>query len=378
MRICVITSAKLPPEEGIGNYIYNMSKEFIRKGHNVTVITRGSLNKTQKDHFENIELYKVPFALVYPFHVHIHGFFVNELLKSIEHNFDVIHIHTPLPPTINSKVPIVLTIHSSMIDAEKVIDRHDLVSLATKFQAKYISYPIERKLVKNADLITTVSKKVAKDLKKYELDYNNIRIIYNGVDENLFSPVDKKVGGKYILYTGRISYGKGLVELIDCAKEVLMSHSDIHFILAGNGPLINELKLKVKNLNLEDRIKFLGHVGRNDIVKLYQNAHIFVFPSHYEGLPGSLLEAMSCKLPIVATKVPGNIELIDHGVNGIMVPPKNARALKEAILTLLDDAYMRNKLGDKARDTIISSGFTWGKISDNILRCYQSIQKNGN
>ena len=75
MRICVITSAKLPPEEGIGNYIYNMSKEFIRKGHNVTVITRGSLNKTQKDHFEDIELYKVPFVLLYPFHVHIHGFF---------------------------------------------------------------------------------------------------------------------------------------------------------------------------------------------------------------------------------------------------------------------------------------------------------------
>ena len=113
-------------------------------------------------------------------------------------------------------------------------------------------------------------------------------------------------------------------------------------------------------------------------VKLYQNAHMFVFPSHYEGLPGSLLEAMSCKLPIVATKVPGNIELIEHCVNGILVPPKNAHALKEAILTLLDDADMRNKLGDKARDTIISSGFTWGKISDNILRCYQSIQKNGN
>ena len=63
---------------------------------------------------------------------------MNELLKSIEHNFDVIRIHTPLPPTINSKVPIVLTIHSSMIDAEKVIDRHEFSFFCTKFQAKYI------------------------------------------------------------------------------------------------------------------------------------------------------------------------------------------------------------------------------------------------
>lgn len=253
---------------------------------------------------------------------------MNGLPKSIEHNFDVIHIHTPLPPTINSKVPIVITVHYSMIDAEKVIDINDLFSLATKFQAKYISYPIERKLLKNANLITTISKKVATDLKEYGLDYNNIRIRYNGVDEDLFSPVDKKTGRKYILYTGRISYGKGLVELIDCAKEVLMSHSDIQFILAGNGPLINELKVKVKNLNLEDRIKFLGHVGRNDIVKLYQNAHMFVFPSHYEGLPGSLLEAMSCKLPIVATKVPENIELVEHYVNGILVPPKKCTCIE--------------------------------------------------
>ena len=65
-------------------------------------------------------------------------------------------------------------------------------------------------------------------------------------------------------------------------------------------------------------------------------------------------------------------------MNGILVPPKNARALKEAILSLLDDADMRTKLGDKARDTIIRSGFTWKKISDNILRCYHSIQKNAN
>ena len=373
MRICVITSANFPPGEGIGNYIYNMSKELIRKGHTVTVITRGKLNKTQKDHFEDIEIYKVPFVLAYPFHVHIHGFFVKKLLKSIEHDFDVIHIHTPLPPTIKSQIPTMLTVHTSMIDAAETINITDLYSLASKFQAKYISYPIEEKLLKNADLITTVSKKGIMDLKRYGVDTDNITVIYNGVDENLFSPIDNKSNGeKYVLYTGRISSGKGLIELIECAKEVLMFHDDIRFVLAGDGPLLRTLKENIANLDLEDRIKFLGHVGRNDIVKLYQNAHIFIFPSHYEGLPGSLLEAMSCKLPIVATEVPGNIELIEHNINGILVPSRDVSSLSKAIRNLLNDPDKREKLGINARKTI-ENKFTWNAVSDRILNCYYSI-----
>lgn len=378
MRICVITSANFPPEEGIGNYIYNMSKELIRKGNQVTIITRGSLRKTYREDFDGIALYKVPFIFAYPFHVLIHGFFVNKLLKSIEQDFDLIHIHTPLPPIIKSHIPIVVTVHSPMINGAKAIDITDLFSLATKFQAKYISYPLEKKLLRYAGLISTVSINVSKELEEYGFNSENITVIYNGVDENLFSPVVKNCGEKYILYTGRISYGKGLVELVECAKEICMCRGDIRFILAGDGPLLSDFKERVKDFNLEDRIEFLGHVNRNEIVKLYQNAHLFVFPSYYEGLPGSLLEAMSCKLPIVATKVPGNIELIENNVNGILVPSKDSNALKEAVLTMLDDAEMRLRLGEKARDTIIKNGFTWNSVSNNILQCYHSVQKIGN
>ena len=374
MNICVITSAKFPPEEGIGNYIYNMSKEFIKKGHSVTVITRGGFHKTQKENFEGIELYRVPFIMAYPFHVHIHGVFLKRLLKSIEHEFDVIHIHTPLPPPIKSQVPIVLTVHSPMINGAKVIAIKDLYSLATKFQAKYISYPIEKKLFENSDAITAVSNRVANELEEYGLNSEDIEVVYNGVDESVFTPLDEKCEDKYILYTGRISYGKGLVELIECANVVCNHRDDIRFILAGDGPLLPELTKKVRDLNLENRIEFLGRVDRNRIIKLYQNATIFAFPSYYEGLPGSLLEAMSCKLPIVATEVSGNVELIEHNVNGILVQPKNATALSESILALIDDSVTKERLGNNARKTIVN-GFTWDAISDKILRCFEIAQK---
>jgi glycosyltransferase involved in cell wall biosynthesis len=372
MNICVITSAKFPPEEGIGNYIYNMSKEFIKKGHDVTVITRGNFQKTYLENYDGIKIYRVPFIFIYPFHVHIHGIFVNKLLKFIEDDFDVIHIHSPLPPLVKSQVPVLLTIHSPMKSGAGVLNITDLFSLATKFQAKYISYPLEVKLIKNSSMVTAVSSTVSKNLEDYGLKAEYIKLVYNGVDQNIFFPSGTKPEEKYILYTGRISYGKGLVELIDCAKEVCKIRNDVSFVLAGDGPLLSNLKKKVIDMNLQNRIRFLGRVNRKTITNLYQNATIFAFPSYYEGLPGSLLEAMACQLPIVATEVPGNIELIEHNINGILIPPKNVSALSKAILDLLDDPDKKEKFGRNARKTI-ENKFTWDAVSDRILSCYKSI-----
>jgi len=374
MNICVITSAKFPPEEGIGNYIYNMSREFIKKGHNVSVITRGNLQKTHFETYDGIKIYKVPFLFLYPFHVHIHGIFLNKFLKSIENNFDIIHVHSPLPPLIKSKLPVMITFHSPMKSGASVLKVTDLFSLATKFQAKYISYPLEIKLINNSSIVTAVSSTVSKNLEEYELKAENIKLVYNGVDQNSFFPSDKKTNEKYILYTGRISYGKGLVELIDCAIEVCRVRRDINFILAGDGPLLPNLKKKIIDKNLQNRIKFSGQVDRKTIISLYQNATIFAFPSYYEGLPGSLLEAMACQLPIVATEVPGNIELIEHNKNGVLVPPKDSSALFRAIMDLLDEPDKRKNLGKNARVTI-ENKFTWDAVSNRILSYYESILK---
>jgi glycosyltransferase involved in cell wall biosynthesis len=372
MNICIITSAKFPPEEGIGNYIYNMSKEFIKKGHNVSIITRGNFQKTHLETYDKIKIYKVPFLFLYPLHIHIHGIFVNKFLKSIEDNFDIIHIQSPLPPLVKSKLPIMLTIHSPMKNGANVLKVTDLFSLATKFQAKYISYPLEIKLIRNSSMVTAVSSTVSENLKDYGLKTENINLVYNGVDQNIFFPSNRKIEEKYVLYTGRISYGKGLVELINCAKEVCRVKKDVNFILAGDGPLLPNLKKKVIDMNLQNKIKFLGNVDRKRIIYLYQNATIFAFPSYYEGLPGSLLEAMACQLPIIATEVPGNIELIEHKKNGILIPPKDSSSLFRAIVNLLDDPVKRENLGKNARETV-ENNFTWDTVSDRILGYYNSM-----
>ena len=373
MNICVITSAKFPPEEGIGNYIYNMSQEFIRKGHNVTVITRGGFHRTQKENFEDIELYRVPFLPVYPLHVQFHAIFVKKLIRTLESNFDVLHFHTPLPPIIKSYIPIITTVHTPMKTDTGRVELVNPFSVAVKLQGK-ASYLIERKLFGISDKVTSVATSVSEELAEYGLNPKEVEVIGNGVDENLFCPVETKADERYILYTGRLSYRKGLFDFIKCGVEVCEKHQDIKFKLTGKGPLLDKLKNIVAESGHEDRFEFLGHVDKSRLIELYQNATIFVLPSHYEGLPTTLLEAMACGLPVVATAVSGNLDVIESGKNGVLVPIKSPNKMAGAVSSLLDDEARMVELGLAARKTI-EDRFTWDAISGKILQCYESVMQ---
>jgi glycosyltransferase involved in cell wall biosynthesis len=369
MNICIVFSTPWPPEEGIGNYVYNLSMKLAEKGHKVTVITRGS-SKTERKIINDVEVIKAPFFPAYPFHVQLHGIFVNKIFSSMEPSFDIVHIHTPLSPLIRTSLPIITTVHTPMLTDGRSIEKVNLRSGI--MHARFISYPLEMKLIKRSDMITAVSNSVAQELEEYGLYSHEVVVIGNGVDENLFVPIQIKNKERYILYTGRLSYRKGLFDFIKCGIMVCAKYTDIKFKLTGKGPLKDKLKNTVAESGFEDRFEFLGHVDKSKLIELYQNATIFILPSHYEGLPTTLLEAMSCGLPIVATAVSGNLDVVESGKNGILVPVKSPDKMAEAISSLLENENLRKELGIAARRTI-EDKFTWDSISDKILKCYYSI-----
>ena len=92
----MIMSTPFPPEEGIGNYVYNISRKLVQRGNNVTIMTRGSLDGTRKEMAGDIEVLRVRFIPIDPFHVHLHGLFVERQLQALSRSFDMVHIHTPL------------------------------------------------------------------------------------------------------------------------------------------------------------------------------------------------------------------------------------------------------------------------------------------
>lgn len=379
MKICMILSTPFPPKEGIGYYTYNLSKKLIEAEHKVVVITRGSWTKNQREVFDDIEVIRIPFIPIYPFYLQIHELFLRKIFKSLESDIDVVHIHSPLPPHIKTTHPVILTIHTPMLSDNNYIKINSIYSLFTKISARFVSFPLELKHIKSSDIITTVSKSVAQELKEYGLNPDEISVVSNGVDEKLFYPSKKESENdkKYIMYAGRIDREKGLFDLAESAKSICIQRPDISFIIAGNGRDLNKLRRKIKKIGLQNRFIFLGQIEKNQIIKLYQNATLFILPSYHEGLPTVLLEAMSCGLPVIATDVRGNRDLISNGKNGILVPPQDPKKMAETIITLLEDKKLMELLGKNARKTIIEK-YTWNTVSNNFLKCYESLAGRSN
>ncbi|HEC81217.1 MAG TPA: glycosyltransferase family 1 protein [Thermoplasmatales archaeon] len=364
----------MPPEEGIGYFTYNLSRKLIEKGHQVTIITRGSLNKTQRETLDDIKVIKAPFIPLYPFYLHIHGMFVKRIIKSLESEIDILHFHTPLPPFIKTPFPTITTVHTPMLVDNRYIKISSLYSLLSKISAKLVSYPLELKIIQHSDIVTTVSKSVAQELREYHLNPERVAVVGNGVDEKLFCPKQKisEDTKKYVMFAGRIDREKGLFDLVESARYICSERSDVFFVIAGKGRDLDKLKQMVKKKGILNRFIFVGQVDRDQLVKLYQNATIFVFPSYHEGLPGAVLEAMSCGLPVVATDVRGNSDIIINEKNGILVPPRSPRKLADAIYKLLEHEDLRKNLGSNARK-IVEKRYSWNVVSNRFIRCYESL-----
>lgn len=366
MKIAMIMSTPFPPEEGIGFHVYNLSKNLIEKGHKVTVITRGSL-KFETDIFEDINIIRVPFIKLYPFHVYIHGILLNKLFKDIEKDFNIVHLHNPLIPLIKTKLPVITTMHGSIVEHVASMELIDLKSFFSRILGRTVSYAISKNLMKSSNKVVVISESVDEQIKKY-YNFDNFEIIYNGVNTYKFYP--NEFEDNYILYVGRLGHGKGIFDLLKAA-EMLTKDTNIKLLIAGKGELEGKISSILKNEGLTN-VKLLGHVKQEDLINLYQNAKIFVFPSHYEGLPTVILEAMASGLPIVTTSVSGCKDLINDGYNGLLVPPEDPGKLYDAIFRLLNEPELCEYLGKNARSTA-ENVYSWNIIADKIEIAYKNI-----
>jgi glycosyltransferase involved in cell wall biosynthesis len=301
---------------------------------------------------------------------------VNRLWRQIEAQFDVINEHTPLPPVVNTSLPIVTTVHSPMRADTAATVGFDWHSLLLRLQTP-VSQRIETALFRRSKKITAVAHWVAEALQPYGVDLAEVTITGNGVEACFLDQPALQRKESLVLYTGRIAPGKGLQELIEAAKIMTKRHldPDLRFVLVGEGLLLPKLRQLVSQAGLQNNFDFTGHLGadrRDDLVQLYQRASIFVLPSHHEGMPTALLEAMATGLPVVSTAVGGAREVVVHGENGLLVPPQKPAALAGALLTLLGDAALRNRLGRNARTTV-ERRYSWDAVSERYLACYEQV-----
>jgi len=174
----------------------------------------------------------------------------------------------------------------------------------------------------------------------------NIKIIPNALPDLGKDLAVLENDEKIILYVGRFEWEKDPEILIRSFKIVLESHRDWKLIMAGDGPLLREMKKLSLSLGLDGKVEFLGKV--KEVEKLYKTASIFVLPSIVEGFPNSLIEAMSFGLPCVCFSDIPYEDIISHSINGVVVDSHEPYALSEAIIKLVEKPDLRKKLGNAA------------------------------
>ncbi len=188
-----------------------------------------------------------------------------------------------------------------------------------------------------------------------------IPIIPNGVDGALYTADAREWSPPRLFSVGRVVYQKGF----DLGLRALAQLTDLdwEWCIAGDGPQMETLKSLAQELGIAERVTFLGWQSKEELAKDYHQANLFLFPSRHEGMPNAVLEAMSSGLPVVATRIAGNEELVIEGETGLLVPSENVDELCDALRKLITDPALQQKMGAASRQRV-EQNYTWQKVAE--------------
>jgi glycosyltransferase involved in cell wall biosynthesis len=203
--------------------------------------------------------------------------------------------------------------------------------------------------------------------------------IYNGIDLERFRPAGRRelrqecgipVDAPAVAVVARLQALKGHEDLLRGLPAVWERFPELRVLLAGQGPHEAHLRGLSESLDGQGRVRFLGHC--RDVRPVLEAADLFVLPSHKEGLPNALLEAMAMGLPVVATGVGGTGEVVRDGETGLLVPPADPPALAAALCRLLESASLRERLVRDARQRL-QAQFSLAQAVDQVEALLRSV-----
>ena len=228
--------------------------------------------------------------------------------------------------------------------------------------------------------LTVVSTAMKKTVVELGIVPDKVEVISMGVDlKGLFTP-DPSVQRKTdeLLFVGRLVEKKGVQSLLEAMPNVMEKHPTVRLVLAGSGPMETELRQQAQRLHLSEKIDFLGMVTQTQLPALYQRATLAIFPfivaksGDQEGFGLVQVEAMGCECPVIAGDLPAIHDIITHEENGLIFPSGNAQALADAIIKLLDDPELRDRLAREGRKSVVQK-FDWEIVAGKYAGVYDSL-----
>ncbi len=256
----------------------------------------------------------------------------------------------------------------SVITVRGVMAKRDLV--VNSAQKLYL-YTLASRAFKEATLVRCLTRSDAAEVARYGCPQEKIRVIPNFVDTEAFRPSGEE--GDHILWYGRFVEEKGVANLVEAGQSVIEKDPSASFILAGDGPLRDEVASMVAQRGLAKSFSMPGKVDRAGLLPLLREASIVVLPSLKEGMPFSLLEAMSSGKAVVASDIPGINDVVVDGETALLVPPCDPRSLAGAMISLRRDPSFRERLGAAARRSVLER-FSEGAVVGRVEALYKEAR----
>jgi glycosyltransferase involved in cell wall biosynthesis len=222
--------------------------------------------------------------------------------------------------------------------------------------------PLRRNIFKHAQAVCAPSQGL-KELSE-KADPFSVQVVANGIDTDLFRPEpERRAKVPKLLSVGRLHAQKNVGYLLNLVVAIKRK-TDVRAQIIGDGPERSSLEAAATALGIADCVQFAGWLPREEVREAYQSATFLVHASSYEGMSNVILEALASGLPVIASDIPGNVELINDDANGFLFDPASDPALlTERILPLLQDQTTWNRLSAAAR-TFIEKRFSWSRAAD--------------
>ena len=243
-----------------------------------------------------------------------------------------------------------------------------------------LSVWMEKIGLENSDRIIAVSQGMKEDIMQvYNIPEERIEVIYNGIDTSLFRHVESReileelgIEEPYVLFVGRLTRQKGIDTLVDASSKIKAKI----VLVTGKEDSKDTLEYYRGMIEGKENIIWLHrYFPIKNLIQLYSHASVFVTPSIYEPFGIINLEAMACGTPVVASNVGGIREIVEDGINGFLVLPRNADKLAEKVNLLLEDDDLREQMGKNARMRAMK--FSWENVAKKTYELYRKVLEDG-
>lgn len=258
--------------------------------------------------------------------------------------------------------PTLLTLQSGNIDDPRM--RYGLIQKFGRFFLWKLIHRIPHRL-------TALSQALAQRAKALGVPAERISIIPNGVDLSKIPQTKEKRGAGQIVSVGRLSQEKGFSYLVDAFVRVKEKVPEAKLDIIGEGPEREKIELQIAKLNLETSVRLLGSLPHDEVIRAMRKAELFVLPSVAEGLGIVFIEAQACGTPVIGTNVGGIPDVIIHEETGLLVPPRDAQALAQAMVMLLENKALAQRLATEAQQQ--ASRFAWPRIVESYDQLYKEL-----